>query len=209
MQSPIDVDAPNKEESGRTDKKFSIDYKFEKNVGVEVGLNGVEIVVKFLDYAGAFKINYGKVGKMLSFTPKWMSFRFPAEHLINSFRFDGELVIVLNEVTPRNNEAISITNGMEFVIPIQFNPKSPEYPEIDKLTPDNWRKEIKGRENKTYRPRDITTGKFETFDLQSFIGKIFALKSDFSLYMGSATTPPCKGKIFNFSIRPCFTACFK
>lgn len=194
MQSPIDVEAPVKADSGKTGPKFQIDYQFEKEVDVEISLNGIEIVMKFLDYPGAFKTTYDNTGSMISFTPKWISFRFPAEHLINGYRFDGEIVIVCDEVTPRNNKAIGITNGAEVVIPIQFNPSAPEYPELDKLNPDTWRRELKERENKQYRPKDTSSGKFIKFELHSFMAKIFKLASDYSMYLGSSTTPPCQGK---------------
>ncbi len=82
---------------------------------------------------------------------------------------------------------------MEFVIPLQFNPQSPEYLEIEVLNPDMWKDEI--TENDIYLPKDPLTGNTAYLNLHSFMTKIMELKSDFSFYLGSATTPPCQGKI--------------
>ncbi len=106
MQSPINIVAPVKDKDGSTGGSFFIDFNFEKAVPILITTNGVEIVVRFLEFAGAFKIIYKQDGTMLSFHPTHMSFRFPAEHLINQYRMDGEIVIVCEEVAPRDNMVI-------------------------------------------------------------------------------------------------------
>ncbi len=104
MQSPINVVAPTKGRMGNTGEHFMVDYSFEKNVNVVIKTRGPEIIARFLDFAGAFKFIYRRDGTMLSFHPIFLSFRFPAEHLINGYRLDGEIVIVCNEVTPKENK---------------------------------------------------------------------------------------------------------
>jgi hypothetical protein len=104
MQSPINIVAPVPLPDGTTGHNFFIDYKFEKEVPVKIVPNGIEIVVKFIEFAGAFKVIYKQDGSMVSYQPKLMSFRFPAEHTINKYRLDGEIVLVCEEITPRNNK---------------------------------------------------------------------------------------------------------
>jgi len=193
MQAPINIIAPVEDKLGNTGLPFSIDYNFAHSVPVLVQSNGVEIVVKLLENAGAFKIVYRVDGRMLSFHPRQISFRFPAEHTINSYRLDGEIIIVCEEVTPYDIGALSITNGLEFVIPIQFNPSAPEYEELNELNPDMWRIEVTKNGFHGYRPKDPLTSKNAKFKLRSFMHKVMLLRSDSSMYMGTATTPPCAG----------------
>jgi len=60
--------------------------------------------------------------------------------------------------------------------------------------PDFWRFELEHQNE--YKPIDIKSGKQQHFDLMFFFDKIKALKSDYALYMGSETTPPCIGNNF-------------
>lgn len=124
MQAPINIIAPVKGPKGTTSNSFHIDYKFEKKIPVEVTTHGVEVIVRFLSFAGAFKIVYRSDGTMLSYHPLYMSFRFPAQHLINSYRMDGELVFICDEVTPRNNKVtIYLKNrhmGLRMVLNLLF-----------------------------------------------------------------------------------------
>lgn len=86
---------------------------------------------------------------------------------------------------------------------MQFNPKAPEYKELESLNPNIWRREVAKSMDKNYVPIDALTAKETKFDLHSFMQKVMNLKSDTSLYMGSATTPPCLGKIlFKINLRP-------
>ena len=199
MQSPINIIAPEPEDIGTTGQPFHIEYNFSKAVSTIVTTNGVEMVVNFLDYTGALKMIYNNSGAMVSFTPKHLSFRFPAEHTINGYRLDGEIILICDEIAPSNNKANTITNGLEFVIPVQFNPSAPEYEELNDLNPDMWRIELSSDNpagaTGTYRPKDPLTGKDGKFKLRSFFAKIMALRSDASMYMGTATTPPCLGKL--------------
>jgi len=203
MQSPINVKVPAPEPQGSTGSFFFVDYKFEENIPVIIKPNGAEIVISFQWFPGAFKIIYDHRGNMVSYRPRNMSFRFPAEHLINGFRNDGEILLVCDEITPRENnvnfliniQPYAITNGLEFVIPIQFHLKAPEYKELDALNPEIWRREL--AKNRSYTPKDSISGKIATFNLHSFMKNIMNLHSDFSMYLGSSTTPPCNGNIFN------------
>jgi hypothetical protein len=92
-----------------------------------------------------------------------------------------------------NLKAFQITNGLEFVIPLQFHPKAPEYPELEDLNPDMWRHEFMSSKKHSFRPRNPLTGKVADFNMNSFMTKIMGLRSDVSMYLGTSTTPPCNG----------------
>ena len=112
MQSPINVEAPVNGPEGSTGPNFDIEYKFLKNIPFVVTTLGVEVQVKFEGFTGGLKINYDEGGKMVTYTPKSMVFRFPAEHLINGFRLDGEIILICDEITEDNNKVkiIFLTN---------------------------------------------------------------------------------------------------
>jgi len=57
--------------------------------------------------------------------------------------------------------------------------------------PDFWKFELENV--KEYKPVDIKSGKPQHFDLMYFFDRIKPLKTDFALYLGSETTPPCIG----------------
>ena len=107
MQSPINIVAQDPAPEASTPSNFQIDYKFENHRKISIKTSGPEMVVHFDDFAGGFKIEYGE-GKMLSYAVKTMNFRFPAEHLINGYRLDGEIILKGEEVTENNNRVINI-----------------------------------------------------------------------------------------------------
>ena len=88
-----------------TPSNFQIDYAFKNKVAFKVKTNMQEMQVHFVGFGGGLKIEYGE-GKMISFYIQTMSFRFPAEHLINGFRLDGEILLIGNEITENNNRVI-------------------------------------------------------------------------------------------------------
>ena len=105
MQSPININAPETTPGAQAPANFVIDYKYENKIPVTIKVKGPEMIVNFDGFAGGIKIEYGE-GKMLSYTVNYMSFRFPAEHLINGYRLDGEILLIGEEVTENNNRVI-------------------------------------------------------------------------------------------------------
>ena len=58
--------------------------------------------------------------------------------------------------------------------------------------PDFWKFELE-HSKKIYKPIDIKSRKRQNFDLMAFFDKIKLLNTDYALYLGSETTPPCVG----------------
>jgi len=82
---------------------------------------------------------------------------------------------------------------MELVLPLQFDANGEEYKEIDKLNIDTWKEELKTHD--INHPKNILNGLENKFDFASFMNqKVLILKKDFTLYLGSSTTPPCESK---------------
>jgi hypothetical protein len=166
MQSPINLaNDSNKggqsSQTSQTPEAFSIGYKFGDNLKVTIQSNANEIYIHFNEFAGGLKLQFSD-GHILSYAIRKLSFRFPAEHLINGYRLDGEIVLIGEEITDGDNRAIAITNGIEFAIPLQFNPKAPIYNELDDLNPDTWKQEVLA--NGSYVPKNSISGKLSTFN---------------------------------------------
>ena len=80
------------------------------------------------------------------------------------------------------------------VIPIKYvTPNGPNYEELEDLMFSYWN--IKLSRNRTYVPFDEINKKVNNFHLFNFFQHITKLKARFFLYLGSHTTPPCKGKL--------------
>jgi len=88
---------------------------------------------------------------------------------------------------------MALTEGLNWVIPIKFDPNARLIHEIEQLMPDFWKFELE-HSKKQYKRIDIKTKKPQNFDLNRFFDKVKELKSDYALYLGSETTPPCIGK---------------
>jgi hypothetical protein len=89
---------------------------------------------------------------------------------------------------------LALTNGLNWVIPINFDPNAKLIKEFEQLMPDFWRFELEL--HKIYKPVDIKNHQKKTFDLGYFMERVLASKPDYAIYLGSETTPPCKGKFF-------------
>ena len=61
--------------------------------------NQKEIIATFMNFGGALQLSIG--GTYALFTPTYMSFRFPGEHLFEGRRYMGEIVIHMVEITPQ------------------------------------------------------------------------------------------------------------
>ena len=85
-----------------------------------------------------------------------------------------------------------LSEGFRWVFPLVFNPDAPLNLELESLSPDFWRFELEAATK--YKPKDYKSGKNLKFDLKDFTNVVQKIKSDYSFYLGSQTTPPCLGK---------------
>lgn len=93
MQSPIEI----KESEASTDQvsNFKISYLM-LNTNVEIVRRFNEIVINFTNDPGLIMIELNN--KRLMFQPKYISFRFPGEHVIVGKRYIGEMLINCDEI---------------------------------------------------------------------------------------------------------------
>lgn len=92
FQSPIDIKTPTVEKIVNA----NLSMKFA-DVHMVIKKNYDELIVGFLNMAGVLKISVE--GTYLLFTPQYMSFRFPGEHLFDGERADGEILIHFQEIS--------------------------------------------------------------------------------------------------------------
>ncbi len=93
MQSPINI---RKYNIKKPSKDFNISYNFLP-VYTIIKKNQNEIITSFMNFGGTVKIEID--GIYLLFTPTYMSFRFPGEHLFEGKRYMGEIIIHLTEMS--------------------------------------------------------------------------------------------------------------
>ncbi len=98
MQSPIEIKQSNTMIPKGSGLKF---YYQIMNSNVEVVRRFNEIIVKFQNDPGLFMIEVKN--KRLVYEPKYISFRFPGQNLINNNRYVGEMLINCKELSIRVN----------------------------------------------------------------------------------------------------------
>ena len=93
MQSPIEI----KESTANTDQipNFKISYLL-LNTNVEIVRRFNEIVINFTNDPGLVMIEINN--KRVTYQPKYISFRFPGEHVIIGKRYIGEMLINCEEL---------------------------------------------------------------------------------------------------------------
>jgi hypothetical protein len=95
---------------------------------------------------------------------------------------------------------MALHNGLNWVIPIRFDPEARIVKELEQLMPDFWKFELETK--KKFTPKDVKSGKPQLFDLSDFIDKIdpkknLAMKElNYAMYLGSEDTPPCRDFVF-------------
>ena len=93
MQSPINLLKSNVKKASTG---FTISYNFLP-VYTMMKRNQKEIIATFMNFGGTVQLAIG--GTYVLFTPTYMSFRFPGEHLFEGKRYMGEIVIHLVEMS--------------------------------------------------------------------------------------------------------------
>jgi hypothetical protein len=92
MQSPRRIEEYNT--SLHQKRKFQVNYKFE-SVKVEIVKHGPELIVLFKENPGLLMISFRKGFSF--YYPKYISFRFPAQHIVLGKRFPGEILITFED----------------------------------------------------------------------------------------------------------------
>ena len=102
MQSPQKIEMANAINSQQP--SFSISYNL-LDTHVEIVRRFAELIVKFKNNPGLIRLKYSS--RSIVYQPKYISFRFPGDHNILGKRYDGEMIIHCNEVTPNGDPVIS------------------------------------------------------------------------------------------------------
>jgi len=148
--------------------------------------NGKEVISTFLNYGGLFQINIHN--SYILYTPTYMSYRFPGEHLIDGERSMGEILLHFAEVSTQRKNTTS--KGLIFTIPIKPTQEALNVKTLEHLNFDFWKYEIE--KHGTYTPKKFLGKKLLTFDLKEFMTKVESNKPTYTMYFGSHTTPPCE-----------------
>lgn len=196
MQSPVPIKVDLTGVS--VQPRFALEYGFPNNLPFMVAKNQEEVVIDFLTTGsnnGYLRLQYGLYEVFVKeFNPFRISFRFPAEHTIDDNRYDGEIIIHFNEKVDNDDKKVALLEGLNWVIPIKFDPNAPLIRELEQLNPDFWKFELE--HSKEYKPMDLKHGKEQYFDFKELVDKVSELKTDFAIYLGSETTPPCIESVF-------------
>jgi len=131
----------------------------------------------------------------MSYVPKRIAFKFPGEWTVNDVRPDGEMVIMMDQVTENDSKSISTSNGLNLVLPLMFDPTAPANPDLESLNFDFWRSELTGKEN--YIPKDPKTNKKVKLNLERLVKSFMDVKPDFGYILGSQTIPPCIDYVYH------------
>jgi hypothetical protein len=93
MQSPVNIlKSSIKKPSG----DFNISYSFLP-VLTMIKRNEKEIIATFMNFGGVVQVSIGGVYSL--FTPTFISFRFPGEHVFEGRRYMGEMIVHLKELS--------------------------------------------------------------------------------------------------------------
>jgi carbonic anhydrase len=191
MQSPINI-IPSKATKAQG-VNFTISYHLLP-VHTLIKRNEKEIIVAFMNFAGLFQVSIDN--SYLLFTPVYMSFRFPGEHLLNAKRQMGEILIHFAELSTQRKT--STTNGFVLSIPIKPTHDGLEIDTFEQLNVDFWKFEVE--KHGIYAPRRFLKKKLLAFDLGALMRKVSDLKSNYYFYFGSHTTPPCKEQTYQMVV---------
>ena len=108
MQSPIKIDVNTASSgSGFGDSVSPINFTFnlQNKIPFDITKNGEEVVVKFDNKynAGFIRNTFTSNNKenFKDFRPSGILFRFPAEHMLNGNRYDGEIIFEFVEATSK------------------------------------------------------------------------------------------------------------
>jgi len=181
MQSPINII---KSATTKAKGNFSVSHHLMP-VHTLIKRNFKEVIVAFMNFGGLFQITIDNT--YLLFTPVYMSFRFPGEHLIDGIRPMGEILLHFAELSTQRKT--STTSGFIFTIPIMPTKEGLNIDSLEDLNIDFWKFEVE--KHGTYAPKKFLKKKLLAFDLAALLKKLDDLKPNYHFYFGSQPTPPC------------------
>ena len=187
MQSPINI---NKVSTLKSSVNFSVSHHLNP-VHTLIKRNFKEVIVAFMNFGGLIQISIDNT--FLLFTPVYMSFRFPGEHLFDGVRHHGEILLHFTELSSQRKTSTS--NGFILSIPIKANSKGLNIDSLEDLNMDFWKYEIE--KNGMYAPKKFLKKKLLAFDLSAFLKKLDDLKPNYHFYFGSQPTPPCSEQTYH------------
>jgi carbonic anhydrase len=143
MQSPINLTKSNVK---KVSKAFNVAYNFLP-VYTMMKRNEKEIIATFMNFGGTVQLSIG--GTFVLFTPTYMSFRFPGEHMFEGRRYMGEIILHLVEMSSQRKNSVS--NGLNITIPIKPSKSGLNISSFERLNIDFWRYEVEKKG--TYTPK--------------------------------------------------------
>ena len=195
MQSPLPIRQDDSLITLTQDIHFKITYNLlETKVKITRRFN--EIVITFVNDPGVFKISSGT--QYILYRPQYISFRFPAEHVILGKRYEGELQIHCKEIIKDPKKMR--TKGFIISVPLAVHENHVNLDVLETLNIDFWKFEVKNSKNGFYYPYDYISKilfkkakKTKTFKLSELMKNIVDMKPLYYFYLGSLNTPPCDG----------------
>lgn len=191
MQSPVDIA---KNLTSLDQKLFSFNYIFYDAYPI-VQRRFNEAVIRFSNNAGLVKVNFGL--KTLIFKPTSINFRFRGEHTFEGRRNDGELQINLKQLNPDKKQRE--LNGLMISIPLEGKKENPNAKVLESLGFDFWKYSL--FKNNTHIPIDYFTKQRSILSLSDIINQVKSNNTDYSLYLGSETRPPCSEYVLHLVFR--------
>ena len=92
-----------------------------------------------------------------------------------------------------------MSEDLHWTIPLFWSKTAKEFPELNTFMADIWRFELKNKS--FFTPIHTKSKKPMFFNMEKFfVQHVKRLKSDYNLYLGSKTTPPCIGKLYKFEL---------
>lgn len=191
MQSPINIYTD--QARSPSNLNLSITHHLEP-VHTLIKKNQEESIVTFINFGGVLQFSIDST--YLLFTPTYMSFRFPGEHLFNGERKNGEILIHFTEITSLKKTAS--TNGLILSIPLEASTEALSEESLEQLNLDFWKYELE--RHATYTPKNLITKELLSFDLPALIKKISEMNPNYFLYLGSQVTPPCVEQTYHLVV---------
>ena len=117
MQSPIPIKIDPTDLS--VQPRFGFSFDFANNIPFVARKNQEEVVIDFMtqgDDNGSLKCEFGLYEVSIkTFNPYRMIFKFPAEHVIDENRYDGEIIIQFNERVDNNDKVTILLMHLSYI----------------------------------------------------------------------------------------------